>query len=127
MESADQAVLLEPEEMSRMRATWWSWIAALALAGCQTLRREKPQPVASPPAPAGDRHAETHAAAAATSTTGPGFKSCVPTLSPAPRYPDHRRARGPPPVRLTINCWRPAGSCARSGWRTWERVIAGCR
>ncbi|OHB31318.1 MAG: hypothetical protein A2790_02020 [Phenylobacterium sp. RIFCSPHIGHO2_01_FULL_69_31] len=104
--------------------------AAVALAGCQSLRKEKPKPVAPapvvvpviplpkppppPPPPA---------------PPPPPPKSCVPrNLPPPPRYPDTDGALRAAPGAADRYQLMAAGRILRmERLQDLERVIAGCR
>lgn len=117
--------------MNRMRATAVALTAALALAGCQTLRREKPQPVVPPPAPAPvialPKPPPPPPPPAPLPIPAP--RSCVPkTLSPPPRYPDTDGALRAAPGAADRYQLLAAGRILRQErLEDLERVIAGCR
>jgi hypothetical protein len=114
-----------------MRATAVALTAALALAGCQTLRREKPQPIAPPPAPAPviAMPKPPPPPPPPPSPPPPAPKSCVPkTLSPAPRYPDTDGALRAAPGAADRYQLMAAGRILRQErLEDLERAVAGCR
>lgn len=104
--------------------------AALVLAGCQTLRREKPQPVAPPPAPAPViALPKPPPPPPLPPPPAPTPRSCVPrSLSPAPRYPDTDGALRAAPGAADRYQLMAAGRILRQErLEDLERVIAGCR
>lgn len=113
--------------MSRMRATGVVFAAALALAGCQTLRREKPQPAPATPAPAPIIALPKPTPPPPPPPAAP--RSCVPkTLAPPPRYPDTDSALRAAPGAADRYQLLAAGRILRQDrLEDLERVIAGCR
>jgi hypothetical protein len=105
--------------------------AALTLAGCQTLRREKPAPLVPPPPPP---PVIIFAKPAAPSPSPPpppaaAQKSCVPRTLPAtPRYPDTDAALRAAPGAADRYQLLAAGRILRQErLEDLERVVAGCR
>jgi hypothetical protein len=104
---------------------------AVALAGCQTLRREKPEPVQPPtvimPTPPTPVIITPKPAPAPPPPAPP--KSCVPkTLSPAPRYPDTDAALRNAAGAADRYQLMAAGRILRQErLEDLERVVAACR
>ena len=104
--------------------------AGLALAGCQTMRREKPTPVVAvpPPAPVVLLPKPT-SPPPPTPAPAPTPKSCVPRTLPAPpRYPDSDAALRNAPGAADRYQLLAAGRIVRmERLEDLERVVAGCR
>ena len=105
--------------------------AALALAGCQTLRREKPRP-APPPvvaAPAPTPIIVMPPRTPPPAPPPPAPKSCVPkNLPPPPRYPDTDAALRAAPGAADRYQLMAAGRILRAErLDDLERVVANCR
>jgi hypothetical protein len=98
---------------------------ALALGGCQTLRREKPAPP-PPPKPAPPL---IIIKPAPPPPPPPPPKSCVPrTLAPPPRYPDTDAALRNAAGAADRYQLMAAGRILREQrLEDLERVVAGCR
>lgn len=113
--------------MSRRRATALLAVAALAVAGCQSLKSRKPPPkAAAPPVLVLPKPAP---AAPPPPGVAPAPRACVPkTLGLPPRYPDTDaalRAAGGAADRYQLLA---AGRILRQQrLEELERVIAGCR
>lgn len=116
--------------MKRTAAVLGATAAALTLAGCQTLRREKPKPVdpTPPPAPVLVLPKPTPPPPPAP-TPPPAPKSCVPKALPAPpRYPDTDAALRSAAGAADRYQLLAAGRILREErLRDLEKVIAACR
>jgi hypothetical protein len=104
--------------------------AALALAGCETLRRAKPPPPAPPPAVApAPPPVVLVMPSKPPPAPAPPPKSCVPrNLPPPPRYPDSDGALRAAPGAADRYQLMAAGRILREQrLDDLEKVIAGCR
>lgn len=105
-------------------------MAGLALAGCQTMRRDKPKPVVAEPPPASVVLLPKPAPLPPPPPApAPAPKSCVPrTLPAAPRYPDSDAALRNAPGAADRYQLLAAGRILRQErLEDLERVVAGCR
>ncbi|WP_293905093.1 hypothetical protein [Phenylobacterium sp.] len=108
--------------------------AALALGGCQTLRRHKPVPPVAEPAPLPQPAPPPPRVLvlprpAPTPTAPPPPKACVPrTLAPPPRYPDTDAALRASPGAADRYQLMAAGRILREQrLEDLERIVAACR
>lgn len=101
-------------------------MAAMTLAGCQTLRRETAKPIPPPPPVAPP---VVVLPKPPPPPPPPPQKSCVPrSLPPAPRYPDTDAALRSAPGAADRYQLLAAGRILRQErLNDLERVIAGCR
>ena len=118
--------------MSRMRRTAVVLAAAgvaFTLAGCQTLRREKPKPAPPPPVPAPVIVAPKPPPPPPPPPPPAPPKSCVPRgLPAAPRYPDTDAAlRGAAGAADRYQLMAAGRILRQERLEDLERVVAGCR
>lgn len=104
-------------------------MAAMTLAGCQTLRRETAKPLPSPPPAPPPVVVVPKPQPPPPPPPPPPQKSCVPrSLPPAPRYPDTDAALRSAPGAADRYQLLAAGRILRQDrLNDLERVIAGCR
>ena len=101
--------------------------AALALAGCESFRRERVEPAAPPPEVIAPPPVLVEVQPPAAPAAAP--KPCVPrTLSPPPRYPDTDQAlRGAAGAADRYQLLAAGRLLRQRRLDELERVIAGCR
>lgn len=103
--------------------------AALALAGCETLRKDKLKPVAPAPAVVPVIVMPTPPPPPPPPAPAAPPKSCVPkTLLPPPRYPDTDAAlRAAPGAADRYQLMAAGRIMRRERLEDLERVVAACR